>query len=781
MDPTSLATLLQTIQEMTKSSVDMAKSNQELVAAVQAGAAATTAAPTTAAATAADGTRTATTMQDTAGAVALTNIKLPLDMGDSAEERLVNFHEWKEEIMDKLTVAGVLDGKRQTTIALMWGGRDIKTFATEKAGVVIREAPNVPADTWDEAVKKIEKTMEEEINESFAMYKFRQLAQNQRNITNWHKQLKSSVKTLRLNSCTCGNGYSEERAIRDIMVELTTDSKLRKDGLSKDLKLDELLKEGEANELARARSATVENKSVNKLVYLSEDEPLTAEQESLVIAKLKQSGKYSVRTDKKKEEVECDRCTKPKRPHTSDKCYFVDQECRSCKEIGHMKGARRCKNTKVVKRICVSSEEEMEEDEDEGRGEGREGENIDMQEETNDYEDKRNWSSEASATDEQQTTEITLKQVTSKKNVVKVKVGERQTDMFADSGADVNVAPTTWYKKEMGTLEPCSLTLSPYGTKEQLPVEGKVKTTITTEKGAQVDTWIYLVKGDKRFQPLLGDIDATALGFLSFKPEGREPTSQEKERKEIMQLSSSVKIGTGPMPDVAQEQAISEKEQEEAMQIIKSSEYHSVFDGHIGKMKKRKPITLHADQEKDIVSQPFRAPPPQFQPELSAHLQFLRDNDKIADVDPNTEEVEAVSNVVLTRKPSGKMRMNLDARPINAVIKDIATPHMTTPEDVRHRLAGSTRFTEFDMNHGYNQSTLSEESSKKYGVFQTHEGFHRFKGLYFGHSQATQAFNEDVKKSLRGVANAESVADNILVHSKTAKDHKKHIAELLDR
>ena len=90
MDPTSLATLLQTFQ-------DMAKSNQELVAAVQAGAAATTAAATTAAATAADGTRTAP-MQDTAGAVALTNIKLPLDMGDSAEERLVNFDEWKEEI-----------------------------------------------------------------------------------------------------------------------------------------------------------------------------------------------------------------------------------------------------------------------------------------------------------------------------------------------------------------------------------------------------------------------------------------------------------------------------------------------------------------------------------------------------------------------------------------------------------------------------------------------------------------------------------------------------------
>ena len=77
-----------------------------------------------------------------------------------------------------------------------------------------------------------------------------------------------------------------------------------------------------------------------------------------------------------------------------------------------------------------------------------------------------------------------------------------------------------------------------------------------TEKGAQVETWIHLVKADRYFQPLLGDIDATALGFISFKPEGREPTIQEKEKKDVMQLSSTVKIGTGPMPDVANQDPI---------------------------------------------------------------------------------------------------------------------------------------------------------------------------------------------------------------------------------
>ena len=173
MDAAALQTLLQSFQEMTKSNVDMAKSNQELLAAVHQAGVAPTVTSTTDGASA----------SDTAGAVALTNIKVPLDMGDSAEERLVNFHEWKEEVHDKLTVAGVTDETRQTTIALMWGGRDLKTYATEKAGVVTRGTEDVAADTWPQAVAKIEKVMEEGINEAFAMYKFRQLAQGQRSIT----------------------------------------------------------------------------------------------------------------------------------------------------------------------------------------------------------------------------------------------------------------------------------------------------------------------------------------------------------------------------------------------------------------------------------------------------------------------------------------------------------------------------------------------------------------------------------------------------------------------
>ena len=112
------------------------------------------------------------------------------------------------------------------------------------------------------------------------------------------------------------------------------------------------------------------------------------------------------------------------------------------------------------------------------------------------------------------------------------------------------------------------------------------------------------------------------------------------------------------------------------------------------------------------------------------------------DVDPNCERIETCSNIVLTRKTDCSLRMNIDATPINRAAAEVMHPHMTTPEEVRHKPSGSTRFSEFDMNHGYNQSTLSEESCYKYAVFQTHKGFHRFTSLYFGHCQAAEAFDK---------------------------------------
>ena len=671
------------VKELIESFQQMAKSNQDLVQAFQAGVTSSQTAPTTAPTQTNNGDHQ--TANDMMGAVALTGIKVPLSMGDSAEERLINFHEWKEEVNDKLDVADVTNQQRRTTIALMWGGKDIKEFAVEQAGVALKETATTPADGWDDAITKIETKMEEGINEAFAMFKFRGNEQGHRSIYDWYKQLRASVKTLRLKRCTCGQGYSEERAIRDVMVALTADNKLRKDALSKDLALDMLLKEGEANELARARAATVEKKGIKKIELRDdEEEELTEEEAQYMIAKLKRAGKYSTKYEKN--EKKCDRCVEPKTPHSSNNCFFKDKECHACKEKGHMKGAKRCSKTMSVRKL-----EKVE----------------------SDYNDKSNWESETK--EENKTTKnMETKKVSKKRNIVQVKVGKVVTDMYMDSGSDVSTMSSKWYRKGMGTLVPTNDILKPYGASESegLPVEAKFKTTIKTAKGAKEDTWVYVVNSKEDIQPLMGDDVATALGFLTFQPEGRNPTQEETEEHDVLKVSSNVQIGCGAMPDSKDIPEITQAEVAECWDIVQSPKYVNIFDPQkIGTMKNRKPIILHGNEEKRIISQPYRPIAPQLEEELSDLLQFLRDNKKIVDVDPNVETVESYSNVVLSRKTNGDMRMNLDARPVNEALHDIVSPHMVTPDNARHKLSGSTRFSEFDMNHGYNQSTLKGNST----------------------------------------------------------------------
>ena len=92
------------------------------------------------------------------------------------------------------------------------------------------------------------------------------------------------------------------------------------------------------------------------------------------------------------------------------------------------------------------------------------------------------------------------------------------------------------------------------------------------------------------------------------------------------------------MPDSKNIPEITQEEASECWNIVRSPKYESIFDPNkIGTMKNRKPIILHGNEEKRIISQPYRPIPPQLEEELSDHLRFLRDNGKIVDVNPNVE------------------------------------------------------------------------------------------------------------------------------------------------
>ena len=173
----------------------------------------------------------------------------------------------------------------------------------------------------------------------------------------------------------------------------------------------------------------------------------------------------------------------------------------------------------------------------------------------------------------------------------------------------------------------------------------------------------------------------------------------------------------------------------------------------------------------------YHPPPIAYQERLSKHLQELRESDKI-DVDPK-ENCPWISNVVITeKKQPGQIRMNIDMREANNAI--ICTYHIETIEEIRHKLRGATRFSEIDLSHGYHQIPLSEES-RYISTFQTHEGLHRFKVLFFGAPPASELFHDKIKTSMQGLPGCVSIHDNILVWGTDVEDHEKNLEATLKR
>ena len=92
------------------------------------------------------------------------------------------------------------------------------------------------------------------------MFKFLEQDQGQWSIDKCYKKLKTTLKTLRI-ELDLGSRL-QWRLHNTNRDEVRTDGKLKKGEVSKDFNLTKILKEGGKNQLALARAATMEGKSI---------------------------------------------------------------------------------------------------------------------------------------------------------------------------------------------------------------------------------------------------------------------------------------------------------------------------------------------------------------------------------------------------------------------------------------------------------------------------------------------------------------------------------------
>ena len=98
---------------------------------------------------------------------------------------------------------------------------------------------------------------------------------------------------------------------------------------------------------------------------------------------------------------------------------------------------------------------------------------------------------------------------------------EHTMKMVTDTGISKTLLNLEeWNKiKNECTLVKTSKRFRPYGTAYHLPILGRAQTTLRAENGAEIKTWVYILK-EKNEQCLLGESDGIRLGIVNINLKG---------------------------------------------------------------------------------------------------------------------------------------------------------------------------------------------------------------------------------------------------------------------
>lgn len=121
-------------------------------------------------------------------------------------------------------------------------------------------------------------------------------------------------------------------------------------------------------------------------------------------------------------------------------------------------------------------------------------------------------------------------------------------------------------------------------------------------------------------------------------------------------------------------------------------------------------------------------------------------------------------------RTTNEIRLNVDMGEAN---KTIPQTHVIIPtlEDITHELNGATVFAHLDMNHGYHQLEL-QENSRNITTFSTHVGLCSYKRLNFGTRSAGEIFQATVSREItRDILGCLNISDGILVYRKNQQEH----------
>ena len=202
--------------------------------------------------------------------------------------------------------------------------------------------------------------------------------------------------------------------------------------------------------------------------------------------------------------------------------------------------------------------------------------------------------------------------------------------------------------------------------------------------------------------------------------------------------------------------------------VMANDKYSVVFDNKIGTLGSHH--HLKVDNAVTPVVMPPRRVPVSVRPRLKSEIARM---EQLGVIKPVHEPTPWVSQLVVTMKKSGAVRVCIDPRELN---KALLREHFPLPilDDTLHEISESTVFSVADLSSGYWHVVLDKESSLL-TTFQTPFGRYRWLRLPFGMSVSAEIFQRKLLEALDGLPGAVCIADDVLIHGKTREDHDRNL------
>ena len=422
------------------------------------------------------------------------------DLGNDPAKYLERFEEWYEHTSLLADAIGIKDSAQKLRLMLLWGGQDFRK--TVKEAHVILEGDG--KDTLDQAIEKIRTQCSCHVNSTMAMYKLMHVQQGTKTFTQFAREVEELATQCQFDTVP----YTKERPMKDAIIFSTSDDKLRKEDLAKDVDLTTLTKTALGYEQSWKSCGTMKTTG-EPIQCIDTPSTYTQEQVDQIVACI-MAGKYSSWVkdkDKSTKPKECPNCPSFYKPHEPNRCPEKGKTCVVCKEKHHFAGFMACKAT-TIKSVTKDPNTEA-------------------------YQFPQA-PAPTTGIHKLEVTEIHCLLPEDTHNMTQLTVNQHGIEFFLDSGCHKTLLPLQLYQPTMGPLQPSQTKFHPYSTTSYLPIAGQLPASLQTCNGTTHSTTIYVMDGHHT-EPLLGDTDAKALGILTINRDGYT-----KEHKETGQHTKQV-------------------------------------------------------------------------------------------------------------------------------------------------------------------------------------------------------------------------------------------------